>query len=254
MSQSTQELAEKVMSIKNMMVARATGGGSASDSDYQQLRVEVLDHPLTKTNLPSCVRTCRTLGEFWGFIKPKFGTYQERSEFLRTEFDPVLSVLENGSRSPADAELTDGLKKSAAEYIQLTWRKAVERRADDPEGAITAARSLLESVCKHLLDEMGESYDDKADLPKLYGLTANKLNLAPSQHTEQVFKQILGGCHAIVEALGSLRNQLSDAHGKGKAGVRPHARHAQLAVNLAGSVAMFLVETLQAKSVPERKT
>ena len=137
---------------------------------------------------------------------------------------------------------------------QLTWSKAIERRADDPEGAITAARSLLESVCKHLLDEMGVAYDDKADLPKLYGLTANKLNLAPSQHTEQVFKQILGGCHSIVEGLGSLRNRLSDAHGKGKAGVRPHARHAQLAVNLSGSVAMFLVETLKAKTEPERKT
>ena len=108
-------------------------------------------------------------------------------------------------------------------------------------------------MCKHLLDELGEAYDDKADLPKLYTIVAAKLTLAPSQHTEQVFKQILGGCHSIVEGLGSLRNRLSDAHGKGKAGVRPYPRHAQLAVNLAGSVAMFLVETSQAKQKSERK-
>jgi hypothetical protein len=118
------------------------------------------------------------------------------------------------------------------------------RRDDDSEGAITAARSLLETVCKHLLDELGEQYDDKADLPKLYGTTAAKLNLAPSQHTEQVFKQILGGCHSVVEGVGALRNRLSDAHGKGKSAPRPQARHAQLAVNLAGAMAMFLVETL----------
>ncbi len=31
----------------------------------------------------------------------------------------------------------------------------MERRATDPEGAITAARTLLETVCKHILDEQG---------------------------------------------------------------------------------------------------
>lgn len=32
-------------------------------------------------------------------------------------------------------------------------------------------------MCKHLLDELGETYDDKADLPKLYSLVAAKLRL-----------------------------------------------------------------------------
>jgi hypothetical protein len=78
-------------------------------------------------------------------------------------------------------------------FISAAWRKALERRHDDPEGAITAARTLLESVCKHILDELGVAYGDNADLPKLYGLTSTELNLAPSQHTEEAFKKILGG-------------------------------------------------------------
>jgi hypothetical protein len=40
-----------------------------------------------------------------------------------------------------------------------------------------------------------------------------------------------------------LRNKIGDAHGKGKAAVKPAARHAQLAVNLAGAMATFIVET-----------
>jgi hypothetical protein len=40
-----------------------------------------------------------------------------------------------------------------------------------------------------------------------------------------------------------LRNKLSDAHGRGKAGGRPKPRHASLAVNMAGALATFLVET-----------
>ena len=117
-------------------------------------------------------------------------------------------------------------------------------------GAITAARTLLEAVCKHILDENGAAYKDTEDLPKLYGLAAVQLNLSPSQHTEQVFRQILGSCQSVVEGLGTLRNRLSDAHGKGKAAVRPAPRHAELAVNLAGSMATFLIQTLEARTQP----
>jgi len=103
----------------------------------------------------------------------------------------------------------------------------------DPEGAITASRALLETVCKHILDDLSLSYDDSAELPKLYGITAEALTIAPSQHTEKVFKQILGGCTSVIEGLGALRNRLGDAHGGGRLRAKPAARHAQLAVNLA---------------------
>jgi hypothetical protein len=92
-------------------------------------------------------------------------------------------------------------------------------------------------------------------------MAAKTLNIAPSQHSESIFQQILGGCTAIVESLGAMRNRLSDAHGQGKKPVKPAPRHAELAVNLAGAMATFLVSTHQArfekpvlrnKSVPRR--
>lgn len=133
------------------------------------------------------------------------------------------------------------------QYISAAWDKARARRHDDPEGAITAARTLLESVCKHILDESGVEYGDNADLPKLYGLTSKELNLAPSQHTEEAFKRILGGVESVVNGLANLRNRLGDAHGQGKRPVKPAPRHAELAVNMAGSVASFLLATFEAK-------
>ncbi len=118
--------------------------------------------------------------------------------------------------------------------------------ASDPEGEITAARTLLETVCKHILDARGIEYDSKKiDLPELYKLASQELNLSPSQHTQEVFKQILGSCSGVVSGLGTLRNRLGDAHGQGKLPVRPAPRHAELAVNLSGSVALFLVTTFQ---------
>ena len=109
------------------------------------------------------------------------------------------------------------------------------------------ARTLIETVCKHILDEQKVSYSDTDDLPKLYRLTADSLNLSPSQHTEQLFRQILGGCQTVIEGLGAMRNRHSDAHGTGKAGVRPASRHAELAVNLAGTMATFLLATWGSK-------
>ena len=124
---------------------------------------------------------------------------------------------------------------------------ALDRRSDDPQGAITLARTLLEDVCKWLLHELGEDSADTDDLPVLYRKLSKSLNLAPDDHSERVFKQILGSCQSIVEALGALRNRLGDAHGSGPKRARPLSRHAELAVNLSGSMATFLIATWQAR-------
>lgn len=158
--------------------------------------------------------------------------------------DRLLQVL---GGSPIEIP-TDGIRLDTA-YIQESWRKSLDRIPTDPEGAITAARTVLESVCKHILDESGVEYGDNADLPKLYGLTSKELNLAPSQHTEDAFKKILGGAHSVVDGLANLRNRLGDAHGQGKRQVKPLTRHAELAVNMAGGVSSFLLATFEAKSV-----
>ena len=238
------ELLVLVESFQNMLLSHATGGG-CDEAEYRRQRMQLLSSRI-KDKLPRFVATCRTPDEFWGFIQPKFAHYAERRTFLRDEFRALLLTLEAESRTPSDDAASAVLTIVSSEHVQEAWRKALERRATDPEGAITASRTLLECVCKHILDDAGAGYDSKDDLPKLYRKAAEQLNLAPSQHTEQLFKQILGGCHAVVEGLGALRNQLSDAHGKGKTGVRPAARHAELAVNLAGTVATFLIQTQEA--------
>jgi hypothetical protein len=102
----------------------------------------------------------------------------------------------------------------------------------------------LETVCKHILEKKEIIYDEKIEFHQLYKLVSDCLNLSPEQHTEKLFKQILGGCSAVVNGLGSLRNKLGDAHGKSMKHVRPLSRHAKLVVNLAGSMSLFLVETL----------
>jgi len=243
-------LVSEVEALQHMLLSHATGR-TASVVKYQAARERLLSIARIKAKLPQFVHTCRDLDQFWGFIKAKFDHYAERREHIWSGFRPLLEMLDAESRAPGDDTVSATLTTIDSDHVQEAWHKALERRATDPAGAITAARTLLESACKHVLDERGVDYGDGMDLPKLYRLVAEELNLAPSQHTEKIFKRILGGCQAVVEGLGAVRNKLSDAHGGGRSSVKPSSRHAQLAVNLSGAMATFLVSTLEARSKEE---
>lgn len=245
------ELFEQAESLQNLLVSTATGG-KENEVDYLRLRQVVLAQATLESLLPRFIRTCRNLAQFWQFIKHQSNTYAERREYIWSEFRPLLDILERTGCTPSDAFISGAIEKFDSSHVQAAWSKALDRRNSDPEGAITIARTLLESICKHILDEAGVQYNESPDLNKLYRLTAENLNIAPSQHTEHVFKQILGGCTAVVEGLGSLRNRLSDSHGQGKIGVKPAPRHAELAVNLAGALATYLLSTWEAQN--ETKT
>jgi hypothetical protein len=232
--------------LHNVMTSRATGG-PGDDTAYRRLRAGLIENPVVAPFLPRFVTSCRDVSQFWSHIKGVADTYQERREYLRAEFEPAFAKLE-GRGSPSDSEVSDTLSAFDADSVHLIWSRALARRVEDPEGAITLARTLLETVCKHVLDAVAVSYDATTDLPKLYRLTATKLNLAPDQHQEAIFRQILGGCQTVVEGLGAVRNRLGDAHGQGKLAAKPSPRHAELAVNLAGAMATFLVQTWSARA------
>ena len=159
------------------------------------------------------------------------------------EFSPLLYYLEKKTTSPLEEIIVFD-----EAHIHDQWQKALDRKQTEPEGAITLARTLIESILKHILDEQNIEYNDAADLPELYKEVAKSLNLAPENHQEQIFKQILGGSSSIVSGLGALRNKLGDAHGKSKKSIKPSERHSELAVNLAGTMAIFLFKTFKEKT------
>lgn len=229
--------------LVHLLINHATGD-SEENAEFLQLRGYFVANSSLCELLPVWFRSTRNLGQFWQFIKGKFSTYRERRDFLWAEFELLLKHCEGSALHAAHKVIDETLTTFDNESISRVWNKAIERSTREPEGAITSARTLLETVCKHILDEKRVEYDEnKTDLPDLYKKVATELNLSPDQHTEGLFKQILGGCSGIVGGLGGLRNRLGDAHGKGKNGVRPLPRHAQLAVNLAGAMALFLVQT-----------
>lgn len=233
-------LLEEVSMFRNMLVA-GVEGKPLDHAMYARMRKLLMSRADLKSFVPAFLRTVRDASDYWGFIKGVSPQWEPRRAFIREQMEPLLSHLETAQGGVADTIATEVFHGLDSDHIRDVWDKALERRGSDPAGAITMARTLLESVSKHILDELKVSYDEAADLPRLYFLVLTTLEVAPNQQTEGIVKQIFRSSQAIVEGIGALRNKLGDSHGKGKDHLSPDAAYAELAVNLAGSVATFLV-------------
>jgi hypothetical protein len=232
-------------SLQNLMIAIGRGE-NRNDPSYSTLRDDLLSYGEVRSYVPDFVTTCRSGLQFWGLAKAKFAHYHERDQFVWKGFEPLFRFIEAEPSIPSADLIDHTLQTFDKAHVHSAWQKALERQSSDPEAALTSSRTLLETTCKHILDRLGVPYSDAADLPELYSSVAKNLDLSPSQHTEQIFKQILGGCHSVVQGIGSLRNKLGNAHGKGAASFAPAPRHPALAVNLSGAMAVFLVESYEA--------
>jgi len=222
------------------------GPEQVTRNDYRAAHVRLLSDPVARRTASKLLARCKTPDLLWSHLRSVAtgsGSWQLRRNAAHELIDQVLEALHEQTASPVDHLVTGATARLDAESVRDAWSRAVERRNTDPEGAITMARTLIESTLKTILDDREVIYKDDDDLPALYRAVSGELGLAPGTYSEQAFKQILGGCHSVVVGLGSLRNKAGDAHGSGRTTYRPAPRHAALAVNLASSMSLFLIET-----------
>ncbi|WP_202943859.1 hypothetical protein [Natranaerobius thermophilus] len=140
---------EKAEYLQKLLVNRATKDGPSDDEHYKYLRKYFLKRPDTKSKLPDWVKNNRTLDQYWHFIKNEYDSYQERRVFIWNEFSSLIDYLETHDEytySPHAEYLNKSIEEISTDYIIITWQKALERKQSDPDGAITSARTLLESV------------------------------------------------------------------------------------------------------------
>lgn len=140
--------------------------------------------------------------------------------------------------------LSDKAKELSFESVSNDFDRATAQANQDPEDAITSACSTLESVCKCILDEMGELYPSQQDISGLVQAVEKELNLSPGREDiEPDIKRILGGLANVSRGIGALRTHSGDAHGRGKLSSRVDSRIARLAIHAASTVALFFIET-----------
>jgi hypothetical protein len=102
-------LLTQVEDLHKILTERATGG-SANNEEYIGIRRELIKNQIIKEELPIFLSECRTLGDFWDYIKAKFGSYAERRNYLREEFSPLYNFLENNFGETESSIITDLFK------------------------------------------------------------------------------------------------------------------------------------------------
>lgn len=177
---------------------------------------------------------------------------EERTEdqSLLEECRGIVSRLRTGGSHLAP--LKQHAVKLDAPYLAKAIRRMETHIDSDPALAIGSAKELIETCCKEILHERGETVTGKEDIPKLTKAAFNALKLLPDDVSEQargaeVIKRLLSNLASVAGGLGELRNLYGTWHGKhGKSdGLQP--RYAKLAVGAAATLTTFLLETDQGK-------
>src|SRR6202043_3434521 len=174
--------------LRDLMVARATSEPHVSKADYIGARQALLADRAVADLVPRFVRNCHSPDAFWSYIRgvaSGSGSWDARRRHIYESFAPLLASLERFDIVPVDDPVGKAVAKFDAASVSDAWTKALERRGRDPAGAITAARTLLESVCKSILDDLGHPpgeapYTDRDDLSTLYKRLSKRLRLSPA--------------------------------------------------------------------------
>lgn len=155
---------------------------------------------------------------------------EERRELLH-------ALVQADGRAPLGLELS----QLTIAGVRTQWFTAASRLPNSPAGAITAARTLLEGVCKTILVEIGETPDSSGDLSKLVKQTRAALGIDAAQGATQNVHQILLGLSQLVDGIAGLSNKAGDRHGLVSGAKITDLSFAGFAVHAAGTAALFLV-------------
>ncbi|AWV14865.1 hypothetical protein A3862_04565 [Methylobacterium sp. XJLW] len=147
--------------------------------------------------------------------------------------------------------LADKLKDHGVAAIEEEYNRAYLAISTDPPAALTAACAILESVCRTYLESRDITPPKLRGLGAVWPETARHLGLSPGSVADDDLRRILQGLYSLADGIAALRTHQGSAHGKGDEEQRKYKiepRHARLAVHAAHTMALFVMETWEAKT------
>lgn len=143
----------------------------------------------------------------------------------------------------ARAALLEGPIAEAIEQQIYAIESALE---NVPDFAFDLSKTLIESVCKTVLADIGQPADTNWDAPRLLKETTNRLSLLPRNHPDPAkardsLEKTIRGLLQTIQGLCELRNGYGMAsHGRDGFSVRLDLRQATLAAQAADTIVSFL--------------
>ncbi len=139
------------------------------------------------------------------------------------------------------------MKAPAVKAINQAYIKDIAERAhcDIEQGnydsALTKARTLLEEVFCNVIERKGAKPANNGNIGKLFSEAKEFYRMHTNEDTDKRICNLINGLNKIVDSIGDMRNNQSDAHGVGANRISIEDYHARLAVNAAVNVADFML-------------
>ena len=126
------------------------------------------------------------------------GSYEDlRASPQPSEVHRLRTLLQT---APLPESFREAVCAIDVEYVTSAWMKIVERLRP-PKGAITAARTLVETVYMHVLCELGIEFDSKGDLGRLHKRTIQALGIPEMSKSETLLKIVGSFQESLTESL-----------------------------------------------------
>lgn len=123
------------------------------------------------------------------------------------------------------------------------FKKIIRRILTDSSGAITAATSMLESICKFALDELGISYREN-QLPDLLGKIRRESTLETIFQEGEKSKRVIKAISSLTENLYFLAHEAGDRHGHDEKTPEATTELAELFINCCVTVGNLIINSL----------
>lgn len=128
------------------------------------------------------------------------------------------------------------------------WLTAYGRTIANPAAAITAARTMVETMLKTIVAERGEVPDSSGDVARVLKQVERCLEFNVREMAEQ--HRVLTGLANVVHGIAGISNASGDRHGLVDGLEIDDPATARLVVNAAGALGLFMIELHLFKPLP----
>nr|VFJ60825.1 MAG: Abortive infection C-terminus [Candidatus Kentron sp. FM]VFJ61926.1 MAG: Abortive infection C-terminus [Candidatus Kentron sp. FM]VFK12834.1 MAG: Abortive infection C-terminus [Candidatus Kentron sp. FM] len=204
-------------------------------------------HPVVRPDIAEAEQLCHLYNRF--LEKDGF----QLIEKMRISDRPIFVGRYVGIGIPGVSAAKEALLNgSDITYVMQQITRMETAVNSDPGLAIGTAKELIETCCKTILHERNVKIPSGSNIPRLVKLTSKELKLTPDDIEDQAraaetIKHLLSNLAAITQGIAELRNDYGTGHGKTAKTKGLDSRHARLAVGVASTLAVFLVETHRAR-------
>lgn len=221
------------------------------NSNFKEVRLIIKKLAIEMgVKVPIYIRNCRTIDEAVdSALEEGRRNNAERAEvvnFVSRGLNQFIDYIEEKQISVEIKHIEMKLPEDLTyESIVDTLSKCESRiESEDYPGAITSAKTLVEGVCKEILNDFPEVEVPKTvTLPQLFSKLRKKISLDPKDDKlDKELKEVISGLINVVSGISQIRNKYGDAH----ASVIPlKEHHALVVVNAAKTVVTFLFGTYE---------